>query len=146
MSTRTTFFVCLIAAFLAGSLAGLATGAFAGYRSGTASILNSALVKDAREVGVRVATLDHLWLGDSVQAITRLEAGLDDILVGFDPDEPYSGLDQATVAALSKAIEQAKAYRVAHPWPSTDKHVRSAMVRNLFARGLYKPADGGRRP
>lgn len=146
MVTRRTFLVSLIGAFLAGGLVGLATGAFGGYRSGMALVLDSALAKDAREIGARIATLNHLWLGERTQAIEKLEAGLDDILVGFDPDEPYRGLDGQTVAALGKAIDEAKAYRAEHPWPSTEKHVRAGMVRNLFARDLYKPKGDGRQP
>ncbi|MGH8703078.1 MAG: hypothetical protein ACREVR_18145, partial [Burkholderiales bacterium] len=113
--------------------------AFGGYRWGFAVVLESALVKDAREIGARIATLNHLWLGEREQAIAKLEGGLDDILVGFDPEEPYPGLDGQTVAALAKAIDAAKAYRAAHPWPSTQRHPRAEMVRNLFARDLYKP-------
>jgi len=139
MVTRRTFLVSLSVAFLTGSLTGLATGAFGGYRSGMALVLDSALAKDAREIGARIATLNHLWLEERAQAIEKLEAGLDDILVGFDPDEPYRGLGAQTVAALAKAIDAAKVYRAAHPWPSTEKHVRAEMVRNLFARDLYKP-------
>jgi hypothetical protein len=139
MASRRTFLASLAVAFLVGGLVGLPAGAFVGYRWGFASVLNSALVKDAREIGVRIATLNHLWLGERAQAITKLEAGLDDILVGFDPGTPYAGLDAQTVTALAKAIDAAKAYRVAHAWPPTEKHPRAEMVRNLFARDLYKP-------
>ena len=146
MVTRRAFLVSLGIAFLAGGLVGMAIGAFGGYRSGMSLVLNSALAKDAREIGARIATLNHLWLGEREQAIEKLEGGLDDILVGFDPDTPYTGLDGQTVAALAKAIDAAKAYRAAHPWPSTERHVRAEMVRNLFARDLYKPKGDGRRP
>lgn len=139
MLTRRGFLAGLAIAFLVGGLAGLTAGAFGGSRWATAWVLNSALVKDAREVGARIATLNHLWLGEREQAIAKLEGGLDDILVGFDPGEPYSGLDAQTVAALGKAIDAAKAYRAAHPWPPTEKHPRAEMVRSLFARDLYKP-------
>ena len=146
MVTRRTFLVGLGVAFLVGALSGLATGAFAGYRSGFAAVVNSALVKDAREIGARIATLNHLWLGEREQAIAKLEGGLDDILVLFNPDEPYAGLDGNTAAALAKAIDAARAYRAAHPWPSTEKHPRAEMVRNLFARDLYQPKGDVRRP
>ena len=139
MVSGRTFFVGLSLAFVAGGLAGLAAGAFGGYRSGMSVVLNSALVKDAREIGARIATLSHLWLGEREQAIAKLEGGLDDILVGFDPDTPYTGLDEQTVAALAKAIDAAKAYRAVHPWASTEKHPRAGMVRNLFTRDLYRP-------
>jgi len=139
MVTRRAFLVSLSAAFLAGGLTGLAAGAFGGYRWGAAVVLDSALVKDAREIGARIATLNHLWLGEREQAIAKLEGGLDDILVGFDPEAPYNGLDGQTAAALAKAIDTAKAYRAAHPWASTERHPRAEMVRNLFARDLYKP-------
>ncbi|MGH8675008.1 MAG: hypothetical protein ACREVG_11935 [Burkholderiales bacterium] len=146
MVTRRTFLVSLGVAFLVGGLGGLAAGAFGGYRWGFAVVLESALVKDAREIGARIATLNHLWLGEREQAIAKLEGGLDDILVGFDPEEPYRGLDGQTVAALAKAIDAAKAYRAAHPWPSTERHPRAEMVRNLFASDLYKPKGDGRKP
>jgi hypothetical protein len=139
MVTRRAFLVSLGVAFLVGGLTGLAAGAFGGYRWGFAVVLDSALVKDAREVGARIATLNHLWLGERAQAIAKLEGGLDDILVGFDPDAPYTGLDGQTVAALAKAIDAAKVYRAAHPWSSTERHPRAEMVRNLFARDLYRP-------
>ena len=139
MVTRRTLVIGLAVAFLVGGLTGLAAGAFGGYRLGMALVLNGALVKDAREIGARIATLKHLWLGEREQAIEKLEGGLDDILVGFDPQEPYPGLDGQTVAALAKAIDAARAYRAAHPWPSTERHPRAEMVRNLFARDLYRP-------
>ena len=139
MVTRRTFLVGLGVAFLVGGLSGLVAGAFGGYRWGFAVVLESALVKDAREIGARIATLNHLWLGEREQAIAKLEGGLDDILVGFDPEEPYPGLNGQTIAALAKAIDAAKVYRAAHPWPSTERHPRAEMVRNLFARDLYKP-------
>ena len=139
MVTRKAFLVSLAVAFLARGLAGLAAGAFGGHRWGVALVLDGALVKDAREIGARIATLNHLWLGEREQAIAKLEGGLDDILVGFDPEEAYRGLDGQTVAALAKAIDAAKAYRAAHPWPSTERHPRAEMVRNLFARDLYQP-------
>ncbi len=146
MAIRRTFLVSLSVAFFLGGLAGMAAGAFAGYRWGFAVVLDSALVKDAREVGARIATLNHLWLGERAQAIANLEGGLDDILVGFQPDEPYADLDGHTVTALAKAIDAAKAYRAAHPWPSTERRPRAEMVRNLFARDLYKPKGDDRRP
>ena len=146
MVTRRTFLVSLAVAFLVGGLAGLAAGAFVGYRSGFAAVLDSALAKDAREIGARIATLNHLWAGEREQAIAKLEGGLDDLLVLFNPDEPYTGLDRHTVAMLAKSIDAARAYRAAHPWPSTEKHPRAEMVRNLFASDLYKPKGDGRRP
>jgi len=146
MVTRKTFLVSLGVAFFVGGVTGVAAGAFGGYRWGFAAVLDSALAKDAREIGVRIATLNPLWLGERTQAIAKLEGGLDDILVGFHPDEPYSGLDGHTVAALAKAIDAAKAYRAAHPWPSTERHPRAEIVRNLFARDPYKPKGDGRRP
>ena len=139
MVTRRAFLVSLGAAFLVGGLTGLAAGVFGGYRWGSAVVLDSALVKDAREIGARIATLNHLWLGELAQAIAKLEGGLDDILVGFHPDAPYTGLDGQTVAALAKAIDTAKVYRAAHPWSSTERHPRAEMVRNLFARDPYQP-------
>ena len=145
MVTRKVLFISLIVAFSVGCVAGLATGGFRGFRAGMALILNGALVKDAREVEARIAILRHLRTGDREQAIEKLEVGLDDILIGFDPAEPYPGLDGHTVTALRKAIDEARVYRAAHPWPSKQNHLRAEMVRNLFARDLYKQTGDGRR-
>lgn len=140
MITRKSFFLSVIVAFSVGCGAGVAIGGYAGLRAGMASILNSALVKDAREVGARIVILRDLRAGARKQAIDKLETGLDDILIGFDPAEPYSGLEVQTIAALRKAIDEAKAYRAAHPWALKQKDLRADMVRNLFARDPYGPA------
>ena len=125
--------VSMLVAFLFGLAGGLAVG----YRAGGAAILNSALAKDARDVTARIAILGHVRAGEQKQAIEKLETGLDDLLIGFDPDQPYGGLEGATVAALRKAIDDAKAYRAKHPW-AEQKNMRADMVRSLFSRDPYR--------
>ena len=127
----------LLVSTLVAFLFGLAGGLAVGYRAGSAAILNGALVKDARDVSARIAILGHVRSGEQKQAIERLEAGLDDLLIGFDPDQPYAGLEGATVAALRKAIDDAKAYRAKYPW-AEQKNMRADMVRSLFSRDLYR--------
>lgn len=137
MISRKGLFIGFILAFLVGGAAGLAVGGYRGFQSGMSFILNDALSKDAREVESRVAVLRHLRAGRQDQAIEALEGGMDDILVGFDPVEPYPGLTGQTTAALGKAITAAKDYRSAHPRQSK-AHARDEMVRSLFARERYK--------
>jgi len=137
MISKQKLFIGLIVAFLVGGAAGLAMGGFRGFQSGMSFILNECLAKDAREVGSRVAVLGYLRAGRQDQAVEGLEAGLDDILIGFDPVEPYPGLTGQTTAALGKAITGAREYRSAYPRQSK-AHVRDEMVRNLFARERYK--------
>lgn len=132
MISRQGLFIGLIA-----GVAGLAMGGYHGFSSGTSFILNECLSKDAREVEARVAVLRHSRAGRQDQAVEGLEAGLDDILVGFDPVEPYPGLTGQTTAALGKSIAVAKEYRSAHPRQSK-AHARDEMVRNLLARERYK--------
>lgn len=136
MVSKRKVFVGVGFAFLAGCAVGLAIGGYQGFRLGTSFIINEALSKDAREVEARIAILKHLRAGERDQAIEKLETGLADTLIGFDPTEPYTGLNGQTVAALKKAIDEAKEYRSAHP--RQQKDFRDEMVDNLFARELYK--------
>jgi hypothetical protein len=126
-----------LTAFFIGGAAGLAIGGLRGFDRGAALVLDSALAKDARDVESRIAILGHLRAGEQKPAIEKLETGLDDLLVGFDPAEPYLGLDPRTTDAMRKAIEQAKAYRAAHPW-ADENGMRAKMVKSLFARDLYR--------
>ena len=118
MASKRKLFVGVAFAILAGCAIGLAIGGYQGFRSGTSFIVNEALYKDAREVEARIVILKHLRAGERDQAIDKLETGLADILIGFDPAEPYAGLDGQTVAALKKAIDAAKEYRSVHPPPA----------------------------
>ena len=134
MISRKTFLLGTIGAFLAGGVLGLLIGGYGGYRAGVALVLNSALDRDAREVGVRIAVLDALRTGDTDRAISDIEKGMDDLLIGFDPVDPYPGVNGATIAAMDKAIDEARAYRQVHPWPAEQNQGRANMVRALFAR------------
>jgi hypothetical protein len=118
---------------IAGAIAGLAAGGYGGWRYANALILNEALYADARQVQNAVAALKLLRAGDRPLAIEALEAGMDDILVPFDPAQPYRGLDARTVAEINRALLEAKNYRVAHPRKSSRPHV-DAMVGNLLSR------------
>ena len=137
MTSRGRQILLALIAFLVGAAAGLGFGGLRGFDRGAALILNGALHKDAREVSSRIAILGHVRAGEQKQAIEKLEAGLDDLLIGFDPSEPYPGLDAQTTEALRKAIEEAKAYRQAHPWEA-GKNMRAEMVRAMFAKDLYR--------
>lgn len=136
MISKRKAFISVVSAFLVGCAVVLAIGGYWGFRFGTSLIINEALSKDAREVDARIAILRHLRAGERDQAIERLEMGLADTLIGFDPAEPYTGLNGQTVAALKKAIDEAKEYRSAHP--RQRRNFRDEMVDNLFARELYK--------
>ncbi len=136
MISRRALVIGLILAFLAGGVGGLAAGGVQGYQKGASLVINECLSSDAREVGLRVTVLEQLRAGNPAPAMESLEAGMDDILVRFDPAEPYPGLTPQTTAALAKAIGVARDYRSAHPRQSKG-HPRDAMVRNLFARERY---------
>jgi hypothetical protein len=136
MASKGKLPVGVVLTFLAGCAIGLAIGGQQGFRFGTSFIVNEALFKDAREVESRIAILGHLRAGERDQAMERLETGLSDILIGFDPAEPYAGLDGQTAGALRKAIDAAREYRSAHP--REKRNFRDDMVDNLFARELYK--------
>jgi len=74
-----------------------------------------------------------LRASDSSLAIETIEAGIDDQLVIFDPQEPYPGLDEATQLQLDRAIEAAYRYRRDFPRQSDRAHV-DAMVEALFQK------------
>jgi hypothetical protein len=137
MIGRKGLIVGLLLAFAAGGLVGVAAGGYQGVQKGASLILNECLSKDAREIAARIAILGNLRAGQQAPALESLEAGMDDLLVGFDPVEPYAGLTPQTTAALAKAIAEARAYRSAHPRQSK-AHARDDMVRNLLARERYK--------
>jgi len=122
--------------FLVGCAIGLSIGGYQGFRLGTSLLINEGLSRDAREVEARIAILRQLRAGKQDEAIERIETGLADTLVRFDPAEPYAGLEAPTVAAVRKAIDEARAYRSAHP--RQHRTFRDEMVDRLFARELYK--------
>lgn len=117
--------------FLAGSAVGFLVGGYTGTNFGIALILNNTLGGDAQEVQVKVDALRHLRQDNPAQAIELLEASLDDQLVVFDPQEPYPGLRDDTIASVGIAIRSAADYRARYPRQSTRPHV-DAMVQNLF--------------
>ena len=118
---------------IVGAIVGLAAGGYGGWRYASAGILNQCLYADARQVQTAVAALKFLRAGDRPLAVEALEAGMDDILVPFDPWQPYAGLEARTVAEIDRALLEAKNYRAAHPRKSSRPHV-DAMVGNLLSR------------
>jgi hypothetical protein len=138
MVTKKVLVLCVLGAFACGAAAGGAYGVYRGFRAGVELVLNQALEKDAREVSARIAVLRDLRKDGIQLALRKLETGLDDTLVTFDPDVPFSGLEPRTIAALRKAIADAKDYRAVFPWPDAENNFRAKMVRSLFARDLYK--------
>jgi hypothetical protein len=122
---------------VAGIIAGAAAGGYGGWRYANAAVLNRCLYADARQVQTSVAALKLLHTGERALAMEALEAGMDDILVPFDPARPYPGLEEGTVAEINRALLEAKVYRAAHPRKSNRPHV-DAMVGSLLARGSYQ--------
>lgn len=118
---------------IVGAIVGIAAGGYGGWRYASAGILNRCLYADARQIQTSVAALKLLRAGDRPLAVEALEAGMDDILVPFDPAQPYSGLEARTLAEIDRALLEAKNYRVAHPRKSSRPHV-DAMVGNLLSR------------
>lgn len=116
-----------------GAILGIAAGGYAGWRHGSASILNECLYADARQIQTAVAALKLLRAGERPLALEALEAGMDDTLVPFDPARPYAGLQERTAAEISRALLEAKNYRAANPRKSSRPHV-DAMVGNLLSR------------
>lgn len=127
----------MLVALVVGAAAGGAIGGRMGYQAGVAAILNEALSFDARDVVSHVASLRALRSGERDKAIEGIETGMDDTLVMFDPETPFTDLRPETAAHLRKAIEEAKAYRLEYPHARQDS-VRAKMVNSIFARELYK--------
>ena len=136
MVSKSKVYIGVISSFFVGCILGLAIGGYQGFGAGTLLVINGALSKDAREVEIRIEVLNHLQASEQEQAIALIETGLADILIGFDPVEPYTGLNEQTVVALRSAINEAKKYRLNHPRQKRD--FRDEMVENLFARELYR--------
>ncbi len=133
MSVEKKYLLWFFVMFLAGSSVGFLVGGFGGSHFGMALVFNNALQQDALETNARIDALRQLRLGNSSEAIELLEASIDDTLVVFDPAEPYPGLNQTTLTAVDRAIENAFEYRRDYPRSSSRPHV-DEMVQNLFAR------------
>lgn len=133
MLTKRELVVAAVA-LAAGGAAGTAAGGGTGFKTGMAVVLNQALVKDARDVTTRIELLGHIRAGRKAEAVELVETGMDDLLIGFDPDTEYPGLDARTRGEMDKAIGAAKEYRKTHPWPEGPKGFRGAMVKSLFER------------
>jgi hypothetical protein len=123
---------------IAGILVGVAAGVYGGWRyANTAGVLNQSLYADARQVQTSVAALKLLRVGERALAVEALEAGMDDILVPFDPAQPYAGLEERTIAEINRALLEARVYRERNPRKSNRPHV-DKMVSSLLARGAYQ--------
>ncbi len=123
---------------LGGSAIGFIVGGYTGSQFGMGLILNSTLSKDAIEIQGQLSALRELRTGDTAAAVLRLEAGIDDALVLFDPAEPYPGLREDTEATVSNAIRAAWEYRREFDPASERAHV-DAMVDALFRKHGLMP-------
>ena len=112
---------------------GVIIGVYGGFRLGKSPVLNNVLQKDAREVQSLIITLKHLRAGQTDKAIEVIEAGLDDDLVLFDPEEPYEMITDRTKAEITQATAQARGYRAAYPRKSSRPNV-DAMVGNVLEK------------
>lgn len=107
--------VLLAAAFLGGGALGGLAGAYFGARFAFRLVLNEAIAKDARSVSALAAALTKLRGGSREKGLDAVESHLDDLLVLFDPVEPYPGLSARTQAVVEAAMREAAAYRKRHP-------------------------------
>ena len=62
---------------------------------------------------------------------------MDDVLVPFDPMQPYAGLEDRTIAEINRALLEARIYRERNPRKSNRPQV-DKMVGALLARGAYQ--------
>ena len=123
---------------IAGAILGITAGGYGGWRyANTAGVLNECLYADARQVQTSVAALKLLRAGEQTLAVEALEAGMDDVLVPFDPAQPYAGLEERTIAEINRALLEARVYRDKNPRRSNRPHV-DKMVGSLLARGAYQ--------
>ena len=72
------------------------------------AVLLQCLYADARQVQTSVAALKLLRVGEQALAVEALEAGMDDVLVPFDPMQPYAGLEERTIAEINRALLEAR--------------------------------------
>jgi hypothetical protein len=121
-----------------GAVLGIAAGGYGGWRyANTAGVLNECLYADARQVQTSVAALKLLRVGERALAVEALEAGMDDVLVPFDPAQPYAGLEERTIAEINRALLEARVYRDRNPRKSNRPQV-DKMVGTLLTRGAYQ--------
>ncbi len=137
MESRSKLLLGLDLVFLVGAIVGLVIGGYGGARFGMSFVLDESLYKDARDVQSQVVTLKHLRAGETDRAIEALEAHLDDDLIIFDPEEPYTGITDQAISEINKAIHESREYRSANPRKSNRPHV-DTMVANVLRRKPQK--------
>jgi hypothetical protein len=123
--------------FFMGAIVGLVIGGYGGARYGMSFVLDECLYRDAGGVQSQVVILRHLRAGEIDQAIEVLEARLDDDLIIFDPDEPYTGISDQAISEINKAIQVSREYRSANPRKSNRPHV-DTMVGNILRQETQK--------
>jgi hypothetical protein len=138
MSARSNRLLAYFLFALGGSALGFVIGGYSGSQFGMGLILNSTLSKDGIEVQRQLSALRELRAGDIDAAVARLEDGIDDTLVLFDPSEPYPGLRDDTIATVDNAIRAAWEYRRDFDPPARREHVET-MVDALFRKHGLAP-------
>ena len=118
---------------LAGSGLGFLVGGYTGTEFGISIISNGTLNKDAADVETHISVLRQLRQQETGDAIEQVEAYIDDALIIFDPNKPYSGLKPGTIERINAAIKTAHNYRTEFPRQSNRSHV-DVMVKNLFQK------------
>lgn len=126
-----------VAALAAGVAVGWPAGWYFGSTAGRDAILKEWIYNDARDVQAQVVVLTRMREKKAGDAIELLETRLDDQLVQFDPQPPFSMLTERERDGLRKAIAEAKDYRTAFPRQSKRKFVDD-MVHSIFSRDLYR--------
>ena len=138
MSARSHRLLAYFLFALGGSAIGFLVGGYTGSQFGMGLILNSSLSKDGLEIQRQLSALRELRRGEVDAAIARLEDGIDDTLVIFDPADPYPGLRDDTIATIDTAIRAAWQYRRDFDPPARREHVE-AMVDALFRKHGLMP-------
>lgn len=133
MASRGVFWGAVAGSLLVGGVAGFAAGWYGGFEMTSTHYGNEWLYEQARDVESRISVLRALRSGQRGVAADRLEAELDDDLVGIRPD-PRIG--RRTVDEINKAIAEVRAYRSEYPYTASRPQI-GRMVEEVLSGAPY---------
>lgn len=119
---------------LVGIAAGAAGGIWFGFEQGTGVVIDRSMRKDAEGVQLSVEALRALREGRTDEALGLLEQRTEDVVILFDPHEPYPGVSGQTVAEVEAAVADLRRYRADHP-RAAPRPAIDAMVDDFLERG-----------
>lgn len=126
-------FLIGMAAVAAGISGSYLLGDYRGYHRSFSARTNDCVYGGTLEVESHLSALKNFRAGKTAEGIETIEARLDSQLLLMDPQHQFQPLNAITLAQIQKTIQNARAYRLAHPRKSKRSGI-DTLVSDLFKR------------